>query len=140
MNDKDVSSSQVPYSREVLCDELKNDRPTILNVDAKDLHPATDENGDSILTGWEGNAGGGHAVTAVDGQFDDQGKLTKVLISDTGNGINGMQYWMKIEDLEIAIDNNPGALAENRMRAAANQPLERSTINVINHPIKTDCP
>jgi hypothetical protein len=41
-------------------------------------------------------AGGGHAITVYDGDFDENGKLTHVYINDTGSGQQGRR--MPIDD------------------------------------------
>jgi hypothetical protein len=137
MSDKGVSTTQIPYSSKELGNALRFHQPAILQVDTSYLQPATDENGYSITTGWENEPGGSHAVTAVDGQYNNKGELTNVLIADTGVGI---QYWMKIQDFEKAIYNETNNKDENIIRAAANRPLIGMPMNVSNDPIKTQCP
>jgi hypothetical protein len=138
MKDKGVTTSRELFSRNELGTALKNNRPVILAVEAKYLHPATDDEGNLVKTGWEKSKGGAHAITAVDAKFDDHGQLIKVLISDTSAEIP--HYWMNIEDLEKAIYKTPRKADDNKLRAAANEPLKPTIMNVSDKPIKTDCP
>jgi hypothetical protein len=133
-----INVDKKPYSNDSLSMALNQKQPVILEANCKDLIGATNDAGESIDTGWEGNSGGGHAITAVDAQFDNNGKMTKVLISDTGAG---KQYWMEIEHLNNAIRNHPPTVVQNRFRANARPPKPPLTPQMIvsNKPIKTDC-
>jgi hypothetical protein len=135
--DAGVSVEQKEFSEDALGEALKANKPVILSVDAHDLRPGYDDSGVEMET-WTGNIHGAHAITAVDARYDASGKITDVLISDTGCG---KQYWMKASDVTKAIQNHPGVKQENQDRAMLKPPLPpRTTVmNVSNKPIKTDC-
>lgn len=134
---KTIETERILFSKNALGIVLLQHRPVILAVNAKNLAPATDDNGSSFETGWENHPGGGHAITAVDGKFDESGTLTHVLISDTGAG---KQYWMEADDLQEAIHNHPNNSKQNDIRKFLEIPQVTTEMNVSKQPIKTDCP
>lgn len=133
--DLGISVEQVQYSESALGQSLKENKPVILSVDAHDLKPGYDDEGKEMET-WKGDIHGGHAITAVDAKYDADGKMTDVLISDTGCG---KQYWMKVSDLTKAIENHPNNVVENSIRGFFGMRPVTTTMNVSNKPIKTDC-
>jgi hypothetical protein len=131
-----VAVEQKEYSSESLGLALKNHQPVILAVNARFLTPGYDDNNNRMKT-WKDQPDGGHAVTAVDARYDHAGRVTDVLIADSGCG---KQYWMKIEQLDEAVRKHPNLVEENEKRAAIEEPPIGTTMNVSNKPIKTDCP
>ena len=116
-------TTQQPQTLEGLSKAIKNNQPVRVGTEASKLQPAYDENGKKIET-WKslktGKAlgSGPHDVVVADGKFDKNGKLTHVLVSDTGCG---KIYYMKAQDFKKAF-------------------LPGDTMAVSDKPINMNCP
>jgi len=78
------------YDRNTLSDALKENKATIMRVDAYKL------------PGWtapKNGQPGPHAIVIAAGKYDENGNLQQVLINDTGIG---KQTWVNIDQLEKA--------------------------------------
>lgn len=108
LNEYGVSSSVVPTTPENISDALVNQQGIIANVNP------------GVLWNNPRHLNGGHAITVVDGEWDEHGNLTHVTINDTGNGDQGRV--MPIDDF----------------MAAANAKRGGSSLNVTDDPIWTE--
>ncbi|MBC7568894.1 MAG: hypothetical protein H7319_04060 [Spirosoma sp.] len=130
IEEEKVFSTEYPHTRNNIEKGLKMNLVMIFAADVSKLGPAEDENGQPVETwlytdyGFGGNGkiihkpgdakqSGGHAVTVADGKFDSSGNLTHVLVSDTGVG---MIYYMKIEDFESSLFNDPMVVSDEPMK------------------------
>ncbi len=134
MDGEKVKSTTEEPTRDNIAKALKKNQVMIISVEAAKLSPAEDENGKPVET-WiatedrkgsdgtvvkkgESLGSGAHAITVADGKFDKDGKLTHVLVSDTGKG---KMYYMKIEDFEKSLNRD-------------------KKMNVSKDPMKMSCP
>jgi|GEM_PF-1724925 len=104
MNDAGVPSTIAPYSREALAQALWDRKGVVANLHTDGASWWKNSDGTSRGSGF-------HAIIITDGVYDKKGRLTSIIINDTGVGMQGKV--VSIEDFEKSVaarGNNPGQL------------------------------
>ena len=104
MNDAGVPSTIAPYSREALAQALWDRKGVVANLHTDGASWWKNSDGTSRGSGF-------HAIIITDGVYDKKGRLTSIIINDTGVGMQGKV--VSIEDFEKSVaarGNNPAQL------------------------------